>query len=297
MTAAAGSEVQVSAPALHEPVVGVLAQVPVISGPDADRWFAGLKIVPEVSGSPTLSDLCSTLALTGTANRLPARIAQPFEVVLHDRCSTFGWQSADYEGRATRGLAVKRHFAVDREWESATLLPSNFHLAQTYTDPATTQLAAGANVSPSDALALLDEAIGNNPAVIGRGMIWATPFVAAKWTALGMLNHETVDDDSGVGSRATILSPAGNHVIIGNGFVGRGPDDVIPAAHVSQWAYATDPIVVLASTPTTVPNTLVEATDKENNFVVYRQHQWFALVWQALMHVAVKVSTATPTVV
>lgn len=292
MTATAGSEVQVGAPALEEPVVGVLAQVPVVSGPDVDRWFAGIKIVPEVHGAPTLSDLCSSALLPGTANRLTARIAHPFEVVLHDRCSTFGWEAADYVGRATRGLAVKRHFAVDREWESGTLIPGNFHLAQTYADPATTSLAAGANVSPSDALALLDEGIGANAAVIGRGMIWATPFVGAKWKAAGMLTDmETVD------GRTVILSPAGNYVIIGNGFVGRGPDDTVPGAHASQWAYATDPIVVLASSPTTTPGDLTEATDKETNTVVYRQHQWFALVWGAMMHLAVRVATATPTVV
>jgi hypothetical protein len=291
MTAAAGSEVQISAPALEEPVVGVLAQVPVVTGPAVDRWFAGLKTVPEVNGAPTLRDLCSSATLPGTADRLTARIIHPFETVLHDRCSTFGWQAADYEGRVTRGLAVKRHFAVDREWESGTLIPGNFHLADTYADPPTTQLAGGANVSPSDALALLDEAIGANPAVIGRGMIWATPFVAAKWKAAGMLTDMETED-----GRTVILSPAGNHVIIGNGFEGRGPDDTVPAAHASQWAYATDPIAVLASTPTTVPDSLAEATDKSTNTVVYRQHQWFALVWGALMHVAVRVSTATPAV-
>lgn len=296
MTAAAGSEVPVAAPALEEPITGVLAQVPVITGPEVDRWFAGLKFSPEAAGTPDIRDLCSTDLLPGTANRLTPRIAHPFELILRDRCSTFGWQAADYIGRATRGLAVKRHWGVDREWESGTLIPGNLHLAETYTDPATTELAAGANVSPGDALALLDEAIGNAANVIGRGMIWATPFVAAKWRALGMLTYETIDDDSGLGQRATILSPAGNYVIIGNGFEGRGPDDTVPGSHASQWAYATDPVVVIASTPETIPGTLAEATDKENNFVVYRQHQWFSILWGALLHACVKVSTATPTV-
>ena len=289
MTATAGSEVPVGAPALEEPVVGVLAQVPVVSGPDVERWFAGLKVVPEVPTTPTLRDLCSAAVLPGSADRLTARIAHPFEVVLHDRCSTFGWQAADYEARATRGLAVKRHWAVDREWERGQLIPGNFHLSATYADPATTQLAAGANVSPSDALALLDEAIGNSALRIGRGMIWATPFVAAKWTAAGMLSDMKMEN-----GRTVILSPAGNYVIIGNGFEGRGPDDTVPAAHASQWAYATDPIAVLASSATTTPGSLAEATDKATNTVVYRQHQWFAIVWAAMLHVAVKVSTATP---
>ena len=299
MTAAAGSEVPVGAPVLEEPVTGILAQVPVVTGPEADRWFAGMQFSPEVSGAPEFRDLCSTVALAGTANREAPRQVHPFSLTVRDRCSTFGWQAADYEGRATRALAVKRTWGVEREFEKGELIGTNLHLADTYVapDPTTVQLAAGANVSPTDGLALLDEAIGNSTNVIGRGMIWATPFVAAKWKAAGLLAYETIDDDSGLGRRAVILSPAGNYVIIGGGFEGRGPDGNVVASHASQWAYATDPVVVVASSPTTIPSTLAEATDKETNTVVYRQTQWFAILWAGLLHAGVKISTATPTVV
>lgn len=297
MTAATGSEIPIDGPALQEPVTGLLAQVPVLTGPEAERWLAGLSVVPEVSGAPEFTDLCSVLPLLNTANRVAPRKIQPFGLVVRDRCSTWGWSEADYVGRATRALAVKRHWGVEREFEGGALVGTNMFLADTYTDPATTQLAAGANVSPSDALALLDESIGNSPAVIGRGMIFATPFVAAKWKGAGMLNYENVDDDAGVGSRATILSPAGNHVIIGGGFEGRGPDGNVPGAHASQWAYATDPVAVVASAPETIPGTFAEATAKNDNYVVYRQFQWFAVVWPGLHHSAVKVSTATATIV
>jgi hypothetical protein len=56
-------------------------------------------------------------------------------------------------------------------------------------------------------------------------------------------------------------------------------------------------VVVVASSPTTVPSTLAEATDKATNTVVYRQTQWFAILWAGLLHAGVKVSTVTPTVV
>lgn len=294
MTAAAGSEIPVGAPLLEEPVTGILAQVPVVTGPEADRWFAGMSFSPEVAGAPEFRDLCSPEALAGSANRLEARQVHPFSLTVRDRCSTFGWQAADYEGRATRALQAKRSWGVEREFEKGELIATNLFLAETYTtpDPTTVELAAGANVSPSDALALLDEAIGNAPNVIGRGMIWATPFVAAKWTAAGMLTEmETVD------GRTIILSPAGNYVIIGGGFEGRGPDGNVPASHASQWAYATDPVVVVAGSPETIPSTLAEATDKETNTVVYRQTQFFAVLWPGLLHAAVKISTATPTIV
>lgn len=295
MTATAGSEVWIPAPLLQEPVTGMLAQLPVISGPEGDRWLAGLKTIPEEFGPPEFSELCSTNAFAHIANRLGARIAQPFMLNLRDRCSNWGWNEADYEERATRGLAVKRHWGVEREFEKAALIPGNFHLAATYADPATATLASGAAVSPADALALLDESIGNSPAVIGRGLIFCTPFVGAQWKHTGMLTYENVDDDAGVGRRATILSPAGNLVIICGGMEGRGPDGSVPSAHSAQWAYATDPMVIVQSSPETFPRTLSEAEDFTTGDVVYRQQQFIAVVWPAMHHAAVQVATATPT--
>ncbi len=299
MAAATGAEIPVDAPRLEAPVTGVLAQCPVISGPEADRWLRGMAFSPESAGTLEFNELCAAEDLLGTAERLSNQAFHPFKLSLHDRCSTWGWKENEYEERVTRALAVKRHWGVDREFEKGELIPANLHLADTYVsspDPATVLLAAGANVSPSDALGLLDEEIGDAANVIGRGMIFATPFVAAKWKGAGMLEYEEISDDSGVGRRVVVLSPAGNHVIIGNGFEGRGPSGSVVAAHASQWAYATDPVVVVAGNPQTTPGTMTEATDFRTNTVVFRQEQWFAVLWAGLLHAAVKVSTATPTI-
>lgn len=297
MTAATGAEIPVEAPRLEPPVTGLLAQVPRLEGPEGDRWLRGMAFSPEAAVPPELDQLCSSVVLAGTADRLGVRATHPFKLSLHDRCSTWGWQPADYVGRATRGLDVKRHWGVEREFEKGEEIPANIHLAATYAgapDPTTITLGGGVAVSPTDAMGLLDEVIGNAPNVIGRGMIWVTPFIAAKWKGAGLLNYENVDDDAGVGRRATILSPAGNYVIIGGGFEGRGPTGTVPAAHAAQWAYATDLVGVVVGTPTTTPGTLVEAVDFATNSVVYRQEQWFAVLWAGLLHAAVQVSTATP---
>ncbi len=299
MAAATGSEIPVEAPRLEAPVVGLLAQLPVISGPEADRWLRGMAFSPESGATPEFGELCLPEELAGTAGRFANRGVHPFKLTLHDRCGTWGWSENDYIPRVTRALNVKRHWAVDREFEKGELIPDNLHLADTYAgqpDPTTVQLAAGANVSPSDALALLDEGIGNSANVIGRGVIFAPPFVAAKWKGAGMLEYEEVSDDSGVGRRLVILSPAGNHVVIGNGFEGRGPSGSVVASHASQWAYATDPVVVVRGEPETFPQTIQQATDFGSNTVVFRQEQWFAVLWAGLLHAAVKVSTATPTI-
>ena len=212
MTAATGQEIPVEAPLLEPPVTGVLAQVPVITGPEADRWLRGMKFSPESAGTLEFGELCLDETLLGTAERLANVATHPFKLTLHDRCSAWGWKENEYVERATRALDVKRHWGVDREWEKGEQVPTNLHLADTYAgapDPTTVTLGGGAAVSPVDALALLDEAIGNSANVVGRGMIWVTPFVATQWKHAGVLTYENVDDDAGVGRRATILSPAG----------------------------------------------------------------------------------------
>lgn len=291
MTAPTGSEVDVEAPELEEPITGLLAQVPVISGPQADRWLAGMSFSPGVAGIPEFRDLCSTGVMAGTNLRVAARYVHPFELIVHDRCSTFGWTEANYVERATDALEVKRHWGVEREWEKGELIPGNLHLAATYTspNPTTVILAGGVDVSAANGLALLDEEIGNSDNVVGRGMIFCTPFVNAQWKAAGLLSDmETVD------GRTVILSPAGNYVVVCGGLEGRGPAGTVPAAHASQWAYATDPIVVVAGTPQTFPDTLLEALKHDHNEVTYRQEQWFAILWGGLLHAAVNISTETP---
>lgn len=294
MTAATGSEIPIDPPALEEPVTGLIAQLGTITGPEEDRWLAGLSVVPEATGAPGFAEMCSSTTLPATVARLAPRRIQPFMVNVGDTCSTWAYTAANYEERARRALAVKRHWAVEREFERGAIVGANMSLAETLTDPATVNLAAGANVSPSDGLALLDESIGNSPAVFGRGNIYCTPFVGAKWKGAGLLEYENIDDDAGVGSRATILSPAGNRVIICGGMEGRGTDGAVVASHASQWAYCTDPIAIVASGAEIFPKTFAEATDKGHNTVEFRQQQWFAILWAGMHHAGVKISTVTP---
>lgn len=300
MAAATGSEIPIAPPPLVAPVTGLLNQVQVISGPGADEWIRGLAFVPEAQEGVTLDSLCS-LAVFGSNDLLsrfgPIKVT-PFETVLRDRCSTWGFEENDYVGRVTRALDVKRHQAVEREFESGTLEPTNLHLAENYTapDPTTVTLGGGVRVSPVNALALLDEAIAASANNIGRGMIHATAFVIALWKAAGLLSSETIEGDEGLGARTQLYSPKGNVVIAGNGYEGRGPDGNVVAAHASQWAYATDWIVVVAGTPETVPATFEEAVDRSRNLVSYQQHQWFAILWAGLLHAAVLVATSTPVV-
>lgn len=337
-----GPTTQVDSPRLAAPVTGLLAQVPVrVDDELMGRAWGGLEIRPENLAAPEFADICVALSLSSTHTGRAPRTIKPFAVIVHETCSAFGWSEADYEGRAARALEVKRHVAVEQEFEQGALVASNPNLAQAFTAPtdptSTVTLASGVRVSPSDAMCLLDEAIAYSTAMIGRGFIHATPFLIGKWKEAGLLTIDapreagfgvgtaflkafsamTVDSESSPalallaplagplmasledyapGVRTQMWSPKGNLVIAGNGYEGRNTSGAVEAAHASQWAYATDPIAVLASSPVTTPETFSDAWDRSRNIVTYRQDQQFAVLWGGLLHAAVKVATSTPAV-
>lgn len=335
-----GPNVPVDSPRLAPPVTGLLAQVPVeVNGEALARWIAGAELRPESLANPEVVDVCVTLSLSSAHTGRPSRIIKPFALVLEDTCSTWGWREADYAGRASRALDVRRHYFVEEEFERGTIVAANPNLAQTYTAPtdpvSTTLLAGSARVSPTDALCLLDEAIAYSG--IGRGYIHATPFLVGKWKAAGLLTVDgpreagftattaalralsrlAVDsgqspalamlaplaspllaslEDYAPGRRTQMWSPKGNLVIAGNGYKGYNPSGTLDSTHADQWAYATDPLAILASEPVTTPGTLAEATSRHTAIVTYRQDQMFAVLWPGLLHAAVKVATTTPAV-
>ncbi|HEX7276035.1 MAG TPA: hypothetical protein VF244_01550 [Acidimicrobiales bacterium] len=309
MPGATGTEVPyANAPRLVTPVSGLLAQLGTVT-PASEEWIAGVTFRPEAIQGLDLRDICDTLALQpfagqsgiiDTAVQPRLRTFRPFSLELREQCSTFGWREADYVERATRALDVRRHQGVEREFEQAKLVTTNPHLAQIATAGAnfpttTVNLAAGARVSSTDALALLDESIAE--AGIGRGIIHASAFVITQWASRGLLRFETIEGDEGIGPRDQVYSPKGNLVIAGNGYQGADPSSGNPdATHASQWAYATDWIVVLATTPVTIPGTLDEAVARSRNLVVFRQEQVFAVLWAGLHHAVVKIATTTATV-
>jgi hypothetical protein len=201
MAAPTGSEVLVDAPSLVPPVSGLLTQVPVLGGIEGKRWLMGITFTPESIETPNFDDLCSTRVFDepDLLDRAPAVKVAPVALLLKERCSTFGTNDgSDLIGRASRGLEVKRHWAIEREFEKGALNPANLHLAATYSgspDPTTISLAAGAVVSPVDGLALLDEAIAASANIIGRGMIHAPAYLITQWAAHGLLRFQTISED------------------------------------------------------------------------------------------------------
>lgn len=121
--------------------------------------------------------------------------AEPFVVTANDRCSTFGWQARDYEGRARRQLAAVRSAQVAHNFQ-VNAVASSVNVALEDAQ----QMVHPSPVDVLDALALMEGAMA---LTYGgrRGMIHVTPqtftllksafaieFVSNKWqTGLGTI--------------------------------------------------------------------------------------------------------------
>lgn len=168
----------------------------------------------------------------------------------------------------------------------------------TFTDPGFRLLAGGQAVSPSVAIAYLNQAIAD--AQIGLGLIHVPAFAGER-----ALEGRAVVTP-GASSPSGYFSVNGNPIVVGNGYTGIGPDgtgtanlaETAPGATVYQWAYATDLIQAYRNeSPTVYPPTLAEALERSINLVAYRATRPYALNWSGLLRAAVKVAvtTGTPT--
>ncbi len=116
------------------------------------------------------------------------------------------------------------------------------------------------------------------------GTIPATPYVVGLWPSL----FPQLDTDEKTGA---MLSPNGNLIVSGTGYLGASPPNVVDATHAVQWAYATDLAVVHRSDrPSIFPETLHEALNRTTNTVTYRATRPYAIAWSGLLHAAVLVA-------
>jgi hypothetical protein len=277
---ATGPALVIAAPALTPPPNGLLRAATVIEH-DELHFGSALEWSPEGCGSAQVVDPCAVTD-KGSAGNRPANIRyDAFVVEAHDACSTFGWQAADYDGRARRAIVARESKAVEAEYWSGTLKPANPHLAKPTSSngPAVTTLAGGAAQSLRLGLALLAQSIADGNG--GTGMIHARPFLVELWWGLDLLYRDA-------GGR--LLTGNGNLVVPGSGYPGTGPNgEAITAS--SEWAYATDEVIVHRGpvfTPTTGVNG--QSMDRALNEVISRAERPYALAVNGCVLSAVNIN-------
>lgn len=239
---------------LDAPRLSLLASVPVIheedSGPEGQRWRAGITWTPEPCGGEggTFDPSCGgpTVDISGDKSTVKVpEVYVAFGVFEPESCSTFGWAGVDTDQRARRAITVDEAKQVENELWKGTRAQAAGNLDNRWlarnvaapdgNPPAVTQLNGGAATAALRALADLEVAIAAGRSG-GRCMIHATRRTVTYWI------HEQVLYRSG----NVLLTVCSDTIVVpGEGYDGSAPDGTLPAANNnSAWAYATGPIEI-----------------------------------------------------
>lgn len=216
-------------------------------------------------------------------NRGDAGEAWPIGVLFEDTCSTTGWRTAEYQARARRGLARIASWRVEHEFMSGETIDENGNLAD---DAGATTVGGGA-LTADRALEELVQGLAD--AACGAGVIHARPAIVERWVRMGAVRALTTGTNAG-----KLVTGTGHLVVAGTGYTGEGPAG--EAVGATEWAYATDPVVVLRSDviitppddPAGAPS--AAAVDRARNRVTYYAEQGYAVLWNRCCHLAAEIT-------
>lgn len=211
---------------------------------DAERWQAGVEWAPESCAiGETVELACEGNAAIDFGVFGPARDwtpeALPFVVTAYDVCSTIGFQSRDYEGRARRMLESTQSFQVAREFWTGNVTGTD----NRYLDSSDAFAITGSPVAIVEAIGLAEQYLAD----VGggrRGMIHLTnqAFVTAY--------SERVIEQQG----ALYVTPVGTIVVADAGYpTGDGE---------TQSIFVTGMVGVRLSPIEVIPGTFAEAVNR-----------------------------------
>jgi hypothetical protein len=197
-------------------------------------------------------------------NQDPVEYA-PFILEVPYTCAAYGFRAVDYEEKALRQIDAAKGKALEYEFWTGSINPSNVNLVHGTPNDDSHVLnpggaAAPVPVSPGMALVLLSQALANC-GTGARGMIHATAGLVERWSQLRYVTD--VDGVLQTGGRCDI-------VVSGSGYPGTGPNGQPPPGPNEVWAYATGMVVVRLGPTLLLPETFSEAFDRRTNTVTYR---------------------------
>jgi hypothetical protein len=256
-------------------------------GAEEMRWANGLEFQPYSCADAIVVDPCAASGYGSTDddnNRPQVRPYLPFAVDAHDKCSTFGWQAADYERRARTLLAQRESKAVAKEFWTGTLEPTNPHLADG-ADAAGfgAPTAVGAALSPRAGLSLLVQALADGNGE--PGMIHMRPRLLQYLASIGAARYEGGKWYTATG--AIIVADAGYP---GTGPTGQAITNV--AGAITEWAFATDLVEVHRGPVDVFSKTLsYQSTAHQTNDEVVRATRLYAPIWNGCVLAAASITT------
>jgi hypothetical protein len=288
-----GPVISVDGPAPSPPALTLLGAARDVTpdsgdGQPADRWINGAELWPYPRDLPDVFDPCQSASSAGHAKDAGTTPTTPetfgaYNVLEGVTCTTRSTHAdpAEWQRRAEVALNAYQHWAIEKEFWAAALLPANPHLAQTtgltFDNSATT-------TSVKNAIALLEQAIADKG---GNGVIHLRPAVFSQLTQEGGGSLMTVTN----GVAKTYL---GTTVVPGVGYVGSNKDGTAPSGTL-EWAYATGPVEYRMSGVQLLPPTIAEATDRTQNLTTFRAERYVMVTWDQRIHAVVKIDRAFTT--
>lgn len=236
------------------------------------RWEAGFAYEPESCGQSSMGilDPCSGDEKP-VAGGSGAVSVEPFTIFAGDACSSYGFASRDWKGRAARKLAACESKLIESElWRGDLARASVWDNKYLASNDAT--IVTSSPATPLEALACLEQSLADCNCG-GQGMIHATPQVITHWANEGRIRSE--------GGR--LLTILGTIIVPGSGYDGSGPaatpggPPVAPSGSV--WAYATGMVAIRLGPVTVIPDATSEAMDRATNFITVRAERVAAASW------------------
>lgn len=231
-----------------------------------EHWQAGVQVYPYPTDLPGVHAPCAGGGSYGTkadGDAPPLPQFGGFTAYLPITCTARGMGQWDaYMRRAEIAFEAKVSYAVELELMFDAAGVGNPHLASGDAD----NLSAAA-VKASEGLALLENAIAGDTAVVG--LIHADPATVTAWSREFLVFHE--------GGR--LRTTNGTPVVAGAGYVGAHPSNKPVPGATQAWAFATGPVQVLQTGIYGIPEVVEEAVDREFNVVTFLAEENIVVDW------------------
>lgn len=209
----------------------------------------------------------------GNYGNLPLVGYVPFLIQAEDECSTFGWETRDYVGRALRLLDNATPNAIEREFWSGGFaqnpLTGPFDGTNAFLTQSGTPSDGGTGVNAVD----LTPGSGATPCSITRGIQILEDYLAnSGFGGQGMLHVAPETSPNLLGARrvgALLLTVMDNIVVPGSGYPTSGAtgpigNDNADPGDGNAWIFCSDLVSIRLDDPMVWPSTMAEAVDRGN---------------------------------
>lgn len=274
MSSIAVGRIRVDAPRPSAPLHNLLSVPGVLQ--TGGRWDGGINFWGYTTDAPSTWAACTggTFDVKDDAGEIAQAGFDAFAIYVTEDCTTISVAS-DLEGfrqRANIVLEATQSFALEQALASGVdQLPGNKFMGDPDMDPLAT------NVSARVGIAYLENAIG---ATGRRGMIHITPAVAI---SAGLV-LDNLDNP-----QPLLITPAGNVIVIGAGYIGAAPIGETAPAATKDWCFATGPVAAYLSELLVGPGDVSGMVDHTMNDVIYRAEKLAWVGWDGGLQAGVLV--------